>query len=232
MQAIILVGGLGTRLRSVTGDSSAKTTLNIKGRSIISWEIEWLVKHNIKHVILATGHLSHLVVDHVDRIVEEQLSSEVEITYSQERERLGSGGAVKLASQYVDSDCIVMNGDTLTNYDLRDQIDFFKKYEGNGCINLVKMRSPYGVVDVNSENLVTDFREKPILDVWIHAGVDIFTKEQIFQFPEQGQMEDTIFVDLAKERRIRGYRLPPGSYWQSIDSEKDYLQAQMIWEGF
>ena len=91
------------------------------------------------------------------------------------------------------------------------------------------MKSPYGIVKTENHN-ITKFEEKPILDVLIHAGIDLVNYDVLCKFPEAGQMEDTIFPELAKARTFGHCVLANTNYWRSIDTEKDYIAANRDWK--
>ncbi|MCK4845334.1 MAG: nucleotidyltransferase, partial [Candidatus Heimdallarchaeota archaeon] len=124
-----------------------------------------------------------------------------------------------------------MNGDIITNFNLKDMIDFHNNGAEIGTIAVAKMRSPFGIVEINQENKINLFREKPILDHWIHAGVDIFKSDILDDFPDKGQMEETIFVELAEQRELRAFQIEPKYYWRSIDNPKDLQETEREWKG-
>ncbi len=231
IDAIILCGGLGTRIRTVTQDSYPKAMVKIQNKTILEWEIAWLRKYGVKHVILAVRHLA----DYIEKQLADELSTEygsVDITYSREKEKLGSGGAVRLAKQYVSTDVsLIMNGDILTDFKLDKMIDHYYKYNKKGSIGVAKMRSPFGIVEINENGIIKEFREKPLLEHWIHAGVDIFSTDVLTRFPEKGQMEDSIFIALAEEEQLLAYKIDPKFYWRSIDTTKDFQEAEKYWPG-
>lgn len=235
MEAILLVGGMGTRVSTITQNKFPKALLEIQEKPIVQWEIEWLARYGVRKVILAAGNLGNelqkvLGSEMKIQVGEEQAS--VQILYSHEKTKLGSGGAVKLATRFVEgSDVIVMNGDILTNYDLERQMQFHEKHGTGATVNVVKMRSPYGVVVTGRDGKVSEFMEKPILDVWIHAGVDMFSMDWLKQFPNKGQMEDTAFLTIADQGKMMAYHVDASFYWQSIDSVKDFKTANEDWVG-
>ncbi len=231
MDTIILCGGLGTRIRTITKDSLPKAMIQLSGKTILEWELNWLRKNNIQHAILAVRHLAAYIEEQFGRVYETEYG-EIEISYSIEREKLGSGGAVLLANQFVSSkNAIIMNGDIITNFDLSEMITMHITSEIEGTIAVVKMRSPYGIVEIEDKKKISEFREKPILDHWIHAGVDVFAKDVLESFPEKGQMEETIFVEMAEKKELIAYRVNPEYYWRSIDNPKDLQEAEKEWKG-
>ena len=231
MDTIILCGGLGTRIRTVTQDSYPKAMIQISGKTILEWELSWLRKNNVKHAILAVRYLADYIEEQYGSCFQTEYG-EIEISYSREKEKLGSGGAVKLASPLVSTrQGIIMNGDIMTNFDLVQMMNNHQKDNMKGTIAIAKMRSPYGIVETEKSGVIFEFKEKPMLDHWIHAGVDIFETEILHNFPEKGQMEETIFEELAEEKQLRAFNIDPKYYWKSIDNPKDFQEAEKDWKG-
>lgn len=224
VEAIVLSGGKGTRLRSVTMDKIPKGLVQIKGKPILEWELIWLRKHGIRRAIFAIGHLADKIKGYFGDVVETPWGS-IDIDYSVEREKLGSGGAVKQASSLVNSNTVLLlNGDVLTTINLTRMIDFHFQRPALATMALVKLPSPFGVIEVDGD-LITKFVEKPLLPVWIHSGVDLVKTEVLSRFPSKGQMEDTIFVELAEKKQFYGFQASDGVYWISIDTQKEYEKA-------
>ncbi len=224
IDAIILSGGKGTRLRSVTMDKIPKGLVRIKEKPILEWELIWLRKHGIRRAIFAIGHLADKIKDYFGDVVETPWGT-IEVDYSVEKEKLGSGGAVRLASSLVTANTtLLLNGDVLTTIDLSKMISFHFERSAPATMALVKLPSPFGVIEVEGD-LITKFVEKPLLPVWIHSGVDLIKSEILSSFPTKGQMEDTIFVELAKKKRFYGFQASDEVYWTSIDTQKEYEKA-------
>jgi NDP-sugar pyrophosphorylase family protein len=229
-EAIILAGGKGTRLQSITGDRLPKSLASIKGKGILEWEFDWLAREGIKHVILALGHHHEVILA---RFGDKYKSSfgVLDISISVEDKKLGSGGAVKLASQQTSTDkVLIMNGDILTNTSIANLIDVHNRSESLASMLLVNMTSPYGIAKIDGDYIV-DFLEKPRLDIPIHAGVDIIESEIFNRFPKVGQMEDTIFRDLAKEKKFTYHLISNEDFWMSVDTAKDFEIANNKWLG-
>lgn len=231
MDAIILCGGLGTRIRTITQDSYPKTMISVAGKTILEWEMSWLRKYGVKHVILAVRHLAGYIEEQFGSHYATDYGS-IDISYSPEQEKLGSGGAVRQANKFVNAkDTIILNGDIMTNFNLGEMIDYHKETGKMGTIATSKMRSPYGIVDTEADHTIIQFREKPVLDYWIHAGVDIIKTELLQEFPTVGQMEETIFVSLTEKKQLQAFQIDSKYYWRSIDNPKDLQEVSKEWTG-
>lgn len=230
VEAIILAGGKGTRLRSVTMNAIPKGLTPIQDKPILVWELEWLAREGINSAILATGHLSEEIEKALGNQVETPFGT-VDIQYSVEREKLGSGGAARLASALVsEPQVLILNGDVITTAPLEPLFTLHHEKKVLGTMLGVNMLSPYGVI-YHKDNLITKYEEKPRLDVPIHGGVDLFETEVLSRFPEKGQMEETIFLDLVKEKQFAFHLISNDEFWMSIDTQKDFEAANQSWPG-
>ncbi len=224
MQAIVLAGGLGTRLRSVVQDLP-KPMAPINGKPFLAFVLEYLKKQGITEIILSVSYKYELI--------QEYFKDEfygMKIHYNIEKELLGTGGAIKDALKLVKNEVYVVNGDTFFDIDL-------KKLVLNGskiCIALKQMQNfdRYGTVNVDEQGIVTSFEEKVFKKQGlINGGIyllkkdifDEFSLEKKFSFEEflqenykslkiQTQIFDDYFIDIGipedyKEfQKIKGYK--------------------------
>jgi len=229
-EAVILAGGKGTRLRSVTMNKIPKGLTEIQGKPILEWELEWLAREGVNHVVLAIGHLADKIEAHFDGTYEGEHGT-IDIDISVEHDKLGSGGAFKQASEKLTGDrTYVLNGDVLCNTSLTRMKQIHARTEAKATMLLVNMTSPYGIVK-RDNYMITSFVEKPLLDVQIHAGLDIIEQEVFKMFPTKGQMEDTVFVQLANKNKFASYLISNDDFWMSVDTEKDFKKANDLWTG-
>ena len=154
---VILAGGMGTRLRQVVSDRP-KVMAEINGKPFLYYLFDQLVDAGIGRVIISTGYMSEKI--------EETIGSSyksLQIDFSKEEAPLGTGGALKLAGQFVDTKlCLVMNGDSYVDIDLRDFATWHMNIGGqlSVVIAAVKNSDRFGVVDVSSDGKITDFFEE------------------------------------------------------------------------
>ncbi|MCS7099130.1 MAG: NDP-sugar synthase [Sulfolobales archaeon] len=222
MKAVVIAGGLGKRLRPLTEDRP-KCLVEVGGKPIVEWQIEWLRSNGVDTVIILAGH-------HRDKLVEFLGSGArfgVSVAYVVEDEPLGTGGAIKNAEKIVGREnFIAVNGDIITNIPARDLVKYLEdSAEAVAVVALVPLKSPYGIVEVDRSGVIRSFREKPVIrDHYINAGVYAMRPE-IFQYlPERGDIEKETFPKLASEGRLFG-RVYLDRYWRSIDTVKDVEEA-------
>ncbi len=223
MHAIILAGGLGLRLRPLTADRP-KPMVEVLGKPILQYQIEWLRKNKIRDIVIACGYRYEKIMEYFGN----GENFDVRIKYSIEEKKLGTGGGIKQALKFVDDDdpdVIATNGDIILDIDIRPMIEFHKKSNFMATIMLVPFRSPYGIVEVDdATNAIRGFVEKPELPYWINGGVYIMNKEIIEVLPDAGDIENTAFPQLAKEGKLGGYKAR--GYWRAIDTVKDLNEAE------
>ncbi len=224
VKAVILSGGFGKRLKPLT-DNVPKPLLEVAGRPIIEWQIEWLKSHGIREFVICAGYLREKIVEKLgggNRLG-------VRIGYAVEDEPLGTGGALKNAKHLLELEkmFIVVNGDILTNLNPREMeihID-----NALAVIAVTRLQSPYGIVDFDTTTLkILRFDEKPKLSgYYVNAGVYLFSTEIFDYLPVTGDMEKLTFPRLAEKGLVKA--LPfDGAEWLSIDSHKDLEEASKL----
>jgi D-glycero-alpha-D-manno-heptose 1-phosphate guanylyltransferase len=223
VEAIILAGGLGTRLRDVVPDLP-KPLAPVAGRPFLAWLLDAFAGSGMRRVILATGYLSEQIEDFAGGAWQG-----MEIAYSRETERLGTGGAVGLALQCVQGDGVhVVNGDTWLRYAPRE---LEQATRDRGCalgIALARVDDVgrYGAVEVE-DGRVRGFREKggsgPGL---INAGAYFLTAEAMARLPDEPawSFEQAVLVPWASRGDVAGFT--DTKDFIDIGVPEDYARAQ------
>ncbi|TMI76106.1 MAG: nucleotidyltransferase family protein [Bacillati bacterium ANGP1] len=222
MQAIILAGGKGERLRPFTSDRP-KPMVEILGVPILGYQLQWLQAQDITDVIVACGY-RHEVIEEYFGAGEKW---GVRLQYAVEPQPLGRGGALKLAFGLLRSGedlCLATNGDVVTNVRLRPLIQAHRDSDCVATVVLEPFISPYGIVEVGEDEKIAAFREKPELPYWLNAGIYVLSREIEKLLPDQGDHEDTTFPRLAAEGKLCAFR--SRSYWRAVDTVKDLAEVQ------
>lgn len=218
MEAIILAGGLGTRLRSVVSEVP-KCMAPVDGRPFLQYMLEWLSRYDVSHVVLSVGYLKEVIFSFMD-----SRAWPFEISYAVEEEPLGTGGGIRLALTKCREDrVIVLNGDTFFDVDL-DALSFTAPV----TLALKPMRNfdRYGAVDWDGE-LVTGFHEKAACaEGLINGGVYALVRSQLdFAFyPKRFSFEKDLLEPLAAAHLVAG-QVQDG-YFIDIGIPEDYARAQ------
>lgn len=187
MNAIILCGGLSTRLGDIT-KTTPKILLEIGDKTVLDWQLEKLNSVGIKKVVLAAGHLAKELFDTVG---EER--NGLEFIYAIEDKKLGTGGAIKHGLEYVEKPeepTIILNGDILTTVDLSDMVSYIKP-ESDGIIlgSFVDDVASYGTLEYNKDYHLMAFKEKEGIHKsgYQNGGIYIFNSQVKKYFPPQDE---------------------------------------------
>lgn len=220
MQAIILTGGLGTRLRSISGESP-KALIDIAGKPFIDYQIEYLKSQSVTGLFFSLGYKAGKLVDYLQR-------KNPAINFSIESEPLGTGGAVKFMienfQKQLDENFLVLNGDSLIDADLETIRDFHNKTGALVTMGLIEVNDArrYGSVEVVDNNIIA-FREKGCSGKgMINSGIYVFNKKATDYFPEKKKfsLEHDFFPKLAG-RGLSGIKIKH-NYFIDVGTPESY----------
>jgi mannose-1-phosphate guanylyltransferase len=226
VQALILAGGEGTRLRPLTS-TVPKPVVPLVDRPFIAYMIEWLRGHGVDDVILACGFMA----DGVRSVLGDGSSLGVRLRYIEEPTPLGTGGALKYAEELLDDRFFMLNGDCLMDLDLTAQM---RQHEASGAratLALIAVDDPssYGLVRRAEDRSVRQFVEKPSLDEidtnLVNAGAYILHRDVLDGMAPAGtkiSIERDVFPSLVGNG-LYGYEA--SGYWVDIGTPERYLQA-------
>jgi len=215
LKAIILAGGLGKRLSPIT-DYVPKSLIPIKNIPIIEWQIKYLKKYGVNEVIICTGYKTKMIENYLS-----MKNMDMKIKFSIEKLPLGTGGAIKKAGKMIkDKSFFVINGDVITNIDLR------KLSKKPNSIASIELRTKFGILEIN-ENKISKFSEKKeISNLWMNAGIYYLQKEILRDLPNKGDIEKTLFPNYAKKGKLNTVKFKKIK-WYSIDSIKDIEESSL-----
>lgn len=203
--AVVLAGGMGTRLQSVVVDRP-KVLAPVGGRPFLTYLLDQLLDAGVRRVVLSTGHMAERFADDIGPTYRE-----LEIVYAHEESPLGTGGAVKFAGSYVDAaNLLVMNGDSYFDADLGDYLKWHERGGQDASLLLVRVpdATRYGTVVVSDGDRVEAFLEKrsDAISGLINAGVYALRREMLDHIPEgKCSIERDVFPRWIDEFDVRGY---------------------------
>ncbi len=226
-KAVLLVGGLGTRLRAVV-PSAPKPLAPVGNRPFLELLIRQLGSQGIRRLIMCTGYLA----DQIEGEFGDGSDLGVTIEYSKEPEALGTAGAVKFAERFLRGvpDFLVMNGDSFLELDLNHLIHLHRKRGGLATMAVVSVENAgrYGTVHVDSDNKVTEFCEKTGSDSpgLINAGVYVFSPAILELIPAGPvSLEKDVFPRLLDQGV---YAAIEQGVFIDIGTPADYARAQEL----
>jgi mannose-1-phosphate guanylyltransferase len=226
VQALILAGGEGTRLRPLTS-TIPKPVVPLVGQPFISYMLEWLRRHDIDDVILSCGFMA----DGVRSVLGDGSGLGIRLRYLEEPQPLGTGGALKFAEPLLEDRFFMLNGDVLTDIDLTAQLRQHESCGARVTLGLIAVEDPsaYGLVSRNPDLSVKEFVEKPgsdqIVTDLISAGAYIIEREVLAELAPAGtkiSIERELFPRLVGHG-LFGYEA--SGYWLDIGTPQRYLQG-------
>jgi len=179
VQAVILAGGLGTRVRNITEDKIPKVMLPINGKPFLLYILDYLKTQNIKSIVLCVGFKKETIKDYL----KDGRKYDLNLVYSEEENPLGTAGALKNAEQFISSNSfLLLNGDTLFKINLDELLQFHnsKKAKITIALKYLENTDRYGRVELNSDNVITKFIEKGIRKQGIvNGGLYVIEKDAL-----------------------------------------------------
>src|SRR3954452_1925484 len=224
MQALVLAGGEGTRLRPLT-HTVPKPVLPLAGRPHIAYVIDWLVRHGVHDVVVSCGHLAEGM-----RRGLAELEHAAEIRYAEEPDARGTAGAIRFAEDMLAERFLVLNGDVLCDLDLTALIEQHERTGARATIALYPVEDPsgYGLVHRHEDGEITEFLEKPTRDQIdtdeINAGAYLLERSVLERIPPDRpvSIEREVFPELIGDG-LYGIRLE--GYWIDIGTPDRFLEA-------
>ncbi|HEY3070351.1 MAG TPA: nucleotidyltransferase family protein [Gaiellaceae bacterium] len=219
MEAIILAGGKAERLGDAAG-GRPKALVPLGGRPLAGYQVVALADAGVERVIVscAAGQAE---------LFERELGGlGPEIVAVEEREPLGRGGGLRNAASARSEagDIFALNGDELLDLDFSVLLGRHRETSPAATITVAPLVSPYGIVGVADDDVVTGFSEAPRLPHWVSCGVYVLADEALERLPERGDHERTTFPELAAEGKLRAFRHE--GLWLTVNTPKDLRLAE------
>ncbi|OPY34518.1 MAG: Bifunctional protein GlmU [Methanomassiliicoccales archaeon PtaU1.Bin124] len=220
-QAVIMAGGEGTRLKPLTP---------VLGRPCIEYTIRSMVSAGVEEVILALGYRSQ----DIKEALGDGKGLGVELIYSYEDVPMGTAGSVKLLQDRLDETFLIGSGDTLTDADLDDLVDFHFKSGAEATMSLTQVDHPeqFGIVGTDENGRITRFKEKPrteeVFSNVINAGTYVLQRDVLDLVPKNHKWDfsKNLYMDmLAQGRKLYASTLK--GYWKDIGRPSDLLEANL-----
>ena len=224
--AIILAGGMGTRLKTIISDLP-KPMAPIMNVPFLTYQLNYLKYFGIKKVIFSVGYLSEKIIAHYNQSFEN-----ISIEYSIEKNPLGTGGGIRMAMSNLNEDLVlILNGDSFFDLNLEQfyNLHHEQKSDFSLALRYVNNSERYGNIEFNSSNQITSFIEKNQLNQsgYINAGVYILSKKLYLQNTKPDinfSIEKDFFEKQLNQLIIKGFEFK--DYFIDIGIPEDYLKAQ------
>ena len=219
--AVIMAGGLGSRLGSLT-QNTPKPLLPIGGKPVIARIAEQLKKHGIDEIFVSINYKGSQIKNWFEKnpIIGAQIS------YLEEKEFLGTAGALSLLPNIPSNPFIVINGDIISPVNFGSLLEFHQQSQNSMtlCTREFNFQVPYGVLKLNGSQLLS-IEEKPSQNIFINAGIYVINPELLKYIPENKRfdMPELINIAIKEGKEIGCY--PVSDYWLDIGTPQDYIKA-------
>lgn len=223
-EAVVLAGGFGTRLREVIKEVP-KPMAPIREKPFLYYLFKYLKRNNVKKIILAVSYKRDLIIDYFKDSFEG-----IKIVYSIEKKPLGTGGGVKKAFGYTETENIfVLNGDTYFDIDLKDFYEFHisKQSEISLALKLIDRPHRYGTVTLDETGKITGFLEKENkLEGIINGGIYLINKKKFLTFTKKLSENFSFEKDILEKLSLKTFGKVYNGYFIDIGVPEDYERAK------
>ena len=210
MKALILAGGRGKRLRPIT-DKIPKPLILINNVPLIERSIKYLKKFGINDIIICSGYKSK----QIENFLKKKNNFECKIEFSIEKSPLGTGGAIRKATEKIsDNSFVVINGDIITDINLR------KILKKPNTIAANELKTKFGTMEIRNSKIIAFNEKTDIENIWMNPGVYHLSSDIRRILPKKGSLESVVFPKLAKNNLLHTVKFK-NVLWHSIDSHKD-----------
>jgi len=224
LPAVVMAGGLGSRLGDLT-EHTPEPLIEVGGKPILEHIVEHLRGAGVTDVFITTRYLADQIEGHFG----EGADWDVNIKYIREKERLGTAGSLKYLDGEIDRPFLVMNGDLVTDFSIRDMFAFHQEHQAAMTIAVrhYAMKVPFGVVDVEGVH-IRKISEKPSFDFFVNAGIYI-VEPSLLEHIEPGRMFDiTELMERAIESGETVVSFPIFEKWMDVGRPEDLSRADRM----
>lgn len=246
MKAVLLAGGLGTRMREET-EFRPKPMVEIGGRPVLWHIMKVLGAQGITDFVICAGYKSEYIKNYFYNYGASNLDFTVRlgdqtstvfhgshdefdwtVTVADTGESTMTGGRIKMIEDYIQGEPFLATyGDGIANIDLEGLLQFHASHGKTATMTVTQPTSRFGVVDIDDSGIVSQFREKPKVNDWINMGYFVF-QPQIFDFLKTDSvLEDEPLRSLASLSELGAYR--HSGFWQPMDTYREYLLLNELW---
>ena len=224
MKVVVLCGGRGLRM-GIHSQQIPKPMAKIGDKPILEHIMEIYSHYGFNEFILCLGYKGEKIKDYFNK------SRDWDIIFADTGLNTNTGGRIKRIKKYIKDDTFFATyGDGLSDINLPNLLNYHKLKGKIATITVAKALSPFGMVQIDSNDIITEFKEKPILDYWINGGFFVFNSV-IFEYIERDDtLEKEVFRRLVKDNQLCAYKHE--GFWKCMDSYRDRLELdEMLKKG-
>ena len=220
-KVILMVGGLGTRLRPLT-ENTPKPMLHVGGKPILQTIVEKFISYGFVNIVMCVGYKSNIIQD----FFEDGSRFGANIEYILEEKRMGTAGALSLLETKPDEPFFVMNGDLLTNVNFEHLLEFHLANDSIAtmCVREYDFQVPYGVVNIKNGKILS-IEEKPVQKFFVSAGIYMLSPDCVSCIPENEFYDMPTLFEKLISMNENTVSFPLREYWLDIGRMEEYEKA-------
>jgi glucose-1-phosphate cytidylyltransferase len=246
-KVVILAGGRGTRLQEET-EYRPKPMVEIGGRPVLWHLMKLLAHHGLTEFVVATGYRGQMIKDYflnyearnsdftvtlgqpdAVRYHGTHLETGWEVTVVDTGADTLTGGRVKQVERHLTGDTFMVTyGDGLADVDITELLEFHAAHGKIATVTTTRPLSRFGIVDLEPDQTVARFREKPQGDEWVSSGFFVFERAFLDYLAEDQMLEHSPLERLANEGQIAAYQ--HDGFWQPMDTYREFLMLEELWQ--
>jgi glucose-1-phosphate cytidylyltransferase len=246
-KVVLLCGGRGTRLQEET-EYRPKPMVEVGGRPVLWHIMKLFAHHGLTRFVICIGYRGQMIKDYfLDyeawssdftvrlgdpqsvRFHGEHLETGWEVTVAGTGDETQTGGRVKRVEEHLDGDTFMVTyGDGLSDVDITALLAFHREHGRLATITTTRPLSRFGIVDIDDDQLVHRFREKPQGDEWVSSGFFVFQREFLDYLDADCVLERAPLERLASEGQLAAYQ--HDGFWQPMDTYRELLMLSELWE--
>ena len=220
MKVLILCGGKGLRIKD-SFENTPKPLISIHGKPLLRYIIEIYKKHEINNFILLVGDNGSEFIDFADSY------KEANITILQTGKDTPTGGRILRAKKLLNNEPFFLTyGDGVSDIDITSLLSFHLNHKLTASLTAVKPVLPFGLLNIDDQNLITSFDEKPILDQYVNGGFFILNPSIFDILDDNSDFENEILPMLSENRQLCAFL--HNGFWKNMDTYKDFKILESI----
>lgn len=225
-KVVLMVGGLGTRLRPLT-EHIPKPMLKVGNKPILETIVEGFKNYGFVNFVFCVNYKKEIIQDYF----QDGSAFGVHIEYVEEKERLGTAGALSLLTEKLKEPFFVMNGDLLTQINFAQLLNFHLEHDSVGtmCVRKYEYQIPFGVIETDEHKLVS-ILEKPMKEEYVNAGIYVLNPEALELIPHNSFYDMPELFNTIIEAQRMATVFPIREYWMDIGRLADYEKANNDYE--
>lgn len=226
LKVLILCGGFGSRMEEMV-KLIPKPMMEIGGRPLLWHLMKCYSSYGVKNFVLLVGNKKEAIMDYFS--AKENVEDDWNVVFSDSGESASKAKRILDAKNHIEEhDFFVAYGDDLSDVDIAKLYDFHKDNDKMATLTAVKPKSQFGIIEIDDDATIRQFKEKPILEHWINGGFFCFKREILDHMTEGTELEKEVFEGLVEKKGIQAFK--HDGFWKCMNTQKDHKEFNDLWE--